>query len=313
MSVVPDAVRAVIEAALADRQGEPVAVTDASAVGGGCISPTARLDTDIGPFFLKWGSPDLPDGLLAAEARGLRQLGRADEVRVPAVIAEGGDGGGADSGPGSGPDDGPAWLLLEWLEPGSGGPEAWARLGTELAALHRHRADRFGADADNYIGSLAQANGRLDRWPEFWRERRLEPQLRLATDRGLMDDSDRRRFDDLFDRLDDLLAVGNEDGPSLLHGDLWSGNVHMTDGTAAIIDPSVYHGHREVDLAMAELFGGFGPGFMAAYRETWPLQPGYAPTRRAAYQLYYLLVHVNLFGAGYVPGTRSALATAGVG
>ncbi len=133
----------------------------------------------------------------------------------------------------------------------------------------------------------------------------------MALDRGLMGDSDQRRFDDLFDHLDELLAVGNDDGPSLLHGDLWGGNVHMTDDGAAIIDPSVYHGHREVDLAMAELFGGFGPGFHAAYDRAWPLPPGYDPTRRAIYQLYYLLVHVNLFGGSYLGRTRSTLRTAG--
>ncbi|MDX1674517.1 MAG: fructosamine kinase family protein, partial [Longimicrobiales bacterium] len=205
----------------------------------------------------------------------------------------------------------PPWLLLEWLEPGSGGPGAWRRLGAELAALHRHGDDRFGADADNFIGSLPQANGRTDSWPDFWRDRRLEPQLRQAVDRGLMDDGDRRRFDALFDRLEEILAVGSEEGPSLLHGDLWSGNVHMTDDGAAVIDPSVYHGHREVDLAMAELFGGFERGFFEAYDDGWPRTAGYAPTRRAVYQLYYLLVHVNLFGSGYVGRTRSALASAG--
>ena len=299
MSDVPVPVRDAVEAALSERAGDDVRITGTAPVGGGCISPTARLDSDAGSFFLKWGSPDLPDGILAAEARGLRQLGEAGEVRVPGVVAE---GTGSD----------PVWLLMEWLEPGSAGRDAWARLGAELAALHRHRADRFGADTDNYIGSLPQANERMDSWPAFWRDRRLEPQLRSAIDRGLMGGADRRRFDDLFGHLQELLAVGNEDGPSLLHGDLWSGNVHMTaDGAAAIIDPSVYHGHREVDLAMADLFGGFGPAFRSAYDDAWPLSPGYAPTRRAIYQLYYLLVHVNLFGSGYVGRTRSALATAG--
>ncbi|MFO7893723.1 MAG: fructosamine kinase family protein [Longimicrobiales bacterium] len=309
MNALPASVRAGVEAALAERSGESAAITGAAAVGGGCISPTARVDTHAGPFFLKWGSPDLPDGLLAAEARGLRQLGRANEVRVPDVVAE---SSGDAPGHGSGAHDGPAWLLLEWLEPGSAAPDAWARLGTRLAALHRHQADAFGADADNYIGSLPQANGPLDSWPAFWRGRRLEPQLRQAIDRGLMDDTDHRRFDALFGRLDEILAPGNDDGPSLLHGDLWGGNVHMMiDGTAAIIDPSVYHGHREVDLAMADLFGGFGHAFHAAYDDAWPLHAGYDPTRRAVYQLYYLLVHVNLFGRGYVGRTRSALEAAG--
>jgi protein-ribulosamine 3-kinase len=316
VSSLPGTVRSAVEAALRDRAGRDVAVTGAASVGGGCISPTARLDTGIGPFFLKWGGPDLPDGLLAAEARGLRALSGADEVRVPGVVAESGEDESAEApgtaGEGRSGRAGPAWLLLEWLEPGSAGPDAWARLGAELAALHRHRADRFGAHADNYIGSLPQANDPTDGWPAFWRARRLEPLLRQAVDRGLLDDGDSRRFQDLFGRLDSILAPGDDDGPSLLHGDLWSGNVHMTaDGTAAVIDPSVYHGHREVDLAMAELFGGFSTDFFTAYDDAWPLEPGYAPTRQAVYQLYYLLVHVNLFGRGYVGRTRRALEAAG--
>ena len=294
----PDEVRTAVEAALSREATGSVRVTGSSPVGGGCISPTARLQTEAGPYFLKWGGPDQPAELLAAEARGLQELADTDEVRVPAVIARG-------------VDRDPPWLLLEWLEPGRGRADSWRRLGTELAALHRHGDDRFGADSDNFIGSLPQPNGRTDDWPAFWRAHRLEPQLRQAVDRGLMDDGDLRRFDALFDRLDEILAPGSDEGPSLLHGDLWSGNVHMTDGRAAVIDPSVYHGHREVDLAMAELFGGFEPGFFQAYDHRWPRAPGYAPTRRAVYQLYYLLVHVNLFGSGYVGRTRSALASAG--
>lgn len=298
MTTLPGDVLAAVQTALTRRAGGPVAVTDSAPVGGGCISPTARLETEAGTFFLKWDSPDLPDGLLAAEARGLRQLGAADEVRVPAVVAESGS-------------DAPAWLLAEWLQPETAGRGEWEHLGAGLAALHRHTTDRFGADADNYIGSLPQANDPLDDWPGFWRARRLEPQLRQAVDRGLLGTEDRSRFDALFARLDEILAAGNEDGPSLLHGDLWSGNVHMTTNGPAIIDPSVYYGHREVDLAMSELFGGFGPEFYFAYEDVWPLDPGYDPTRRAVYQLYYLLVHVNLFGGGYVGRTRSALGTTG--
>lgn len=270
-------------------------------MSGGCISPTARLEMEDGDrFFLKWGGSDLPDELLAAEARGLEALAAADAVRVPAVL-----GVGAPSGP--------AWLLLEWLEPGAGSTGSWQRLGKELAQLHQTAASRFGADAPNYIGPLPQDNNPTDDWAAFWRDRRLDPQVRQGISSGLLVADDRQRFYALYDQLPDLLAPAAEDGPSLLHGDLWSGNVHMiADGTPAIIDPSAYHGHREVDLAMAELFGGFGGGFRSAYEEAWPLTPGYAPSRRAVYQLYYLLVHVNLFGSGYVAGTRRALGEAGV-
>lgn len=298
---LPAGVRSAVEAALEERLGRSARVRSARPVGGGCISPTARLEMEDGDrFFLKWGDGDLPDELLAAEARGLDALAAADAVRVPAVL-------------GVGAPPGPAWLLLEWLEPGAGSTESWQRLGRELAQLHQTAASRFGADAPNYIGPLRQDNTPTDDWAAFWRDRRLDPQLRRAESSGLLNEGDRHRFDALYDRLPEILAPAAEDGPSLLHGDLWSGNVHMiADGTPAIIDPSVYHGHREVDLAMAELFGGFGGGFRSAYEEAWPLTPGYAPFRRAVYQLYYLLVHVNLFGAGYVGRSRQALSAAGV-
>ncbi len=299
---LPPAVRAAVEAALRERSpGSPDDgdIADASPVAGGCISPTARLRTRAGrPLFLKWHDGRLPAGMLEAEARGLRALRSAGDVRVPGVVALGRS---------------PEWLLLEWLEPGAATPGSWSRLGRELAALHRTRADRFGADHDNFIGSLPQENAWLDAWPEFWQRRRLEPQLRRAVDAGLLGAADRRRFDALFVALEDILGpAADADGASLVHGDLWSGNVHVLgDGTPAIIDPAAYHGHREVDLAMAALFGGFGPGFRTAYEEAWPLQPGFEPARRSIYQLYFLLVHVNLFGAGYVGGTRRALEAAG--
>jgi protein-ribulosamine 3-kinase len=316
---LPAAVRAAVESAIAERTGLREAVSATSPVGGGCISPTLRLTTDSGSaFFLKLGAPDLPAGMLDAEARGLEALAATRTVRVPDVVGHGDGGGGASS----------AWLLLEWLEPGQPRDGTWEALGRELAALHRHRGDRargeqpggdrfgggrFGADHDNYIGPLPQANDPTADWPGFWRDRRLEPQLAAAVDAGLLERLDVERFQRLFQRLDDLLAPAADDGPSLLHGDLWNGNVHVVaDGTAALVDPSAYHGHREVDLAMADLFGGFPAAFRHAYDEAWPLAPGYAPARRAVYQLYYLLVHVNLFGPGYVSGTRSALRQAGV-
>jgi protein-ribulosamine 3-kinase len=298
---IPDAVLTGVGAAIARHTGGPAPIRRASAVGGGCISPTARLETEAGErFFLKFGAPGLPPGLLAAEGEGLLALAEAGAVRVPKVIGTGGEGNAA-------------WLLLEWLEPGPASPPSWTALGRAVAELHRHRASRFGADADNFIGSLPQRNTPGDDWPDFWRARRLEPQLRAALHVGLLGDGDRSRFTDLFHHLDHLLAPAHDEGPSLLHGDLWNGNVHMTrDGIPALIDPSVYYGHREVDLAMADLFGGFDPGFRTAYHDAWPLAPGYAPQRRAVYQLYYLLVHVNLFGTGYVARTRKALADAGV-
>lgn len=305
---IPADVKADVERALGERMGRSVRIARATRVGGGCVSPVARVELDDGgTFFLKWGAvettQDAPPGMLAAEADALRALGSANAVRVPEVL------GVRDPAE---PDDGPFWLLMEWLEPGGPRRGTWRRLGEGLAALHRTGADAFGWANDNFIGPLPQANGPSGDWPGFWAERRLEPQLRRAVDDDVLEQGDVDRFDRLFGRLDELLAAAAEDGPSLVHGDLWNGNVHvMRDGTAALVDPSAYHGHREVDLAMSELFGGFGREFYDAYHDAWAVLPEYPEHRRGVYQLYYLLVHVNLFGGGYVASTRSTLDALG--
>ncbi|HEX2092388.1 MAG TPA: fructosamine kinase family protein, partial [Longimicrobiaceae bacterium] len=163
---------------------------------------------------------------------------------------------------------------------------------------------------DNFIGPLPQPNAPAAGWAEFWRDRRLEPQLRRARDAG-HSPGPPADWERLFARLPGLLAPAERDGSSLLHGDLWSGNVVAgAGGEPWLVDPAAYRGHREVDLAMAGLFGGFSARFHAAYAEAWPLLPGYPEGRRAVYQLYYLLVHVVLFGGGYVERTRAALREA---
>jgi protein-ribulosamine 3-kinase len=274
------------------------------AVGGGCINPAVRLRLADRDAFLKF-NPDASPGMFAAEAEGLRALrAAANSLRVPEVFdvwePAASDGGGS------------AALLLEWLEPVRPDDGFWTRLGRGLAELHRAGGDGWGWPTDNFIGPLPQQNTAASSWADFWRERRLEPQLRRARDAGWRVGRE-REWDELWRRLPDLLAPAEVDGPSLLHGDLWSGNVLAAQGAGgaepALVDPAAYRGHREVDLAMAELFGGFSGGFLDAYREHWPLQPGYAPGRRAAYQLFFLLVHVNLFGAGYVARAEHALRT----
>ncbi|HEX8395026.1 MAG TPA: fructosamine kinase family protein [Longimicrobium sp.] len=285
--MIPDGLRAAVEAHLGR-------VLSAESVGGGSINRAARLRTADGPVFIKY-HPRSPAGMFAAEARGLDALRRAAAgLVIPRVLARGDAREGV-----------PAWLALEWLEPAAPSPADDERLGRGLAALHRSPVAGWGWEEPNFIGSLPQANDTASSWPEFWRLRRLGPQLDLARRAGRLPAAG-SEWARLMERLPDLLAAAEEDGPSLLHGDLWSGNRMQTTDGPALIDPAVYRGHREVDLAMAELFGGFGARFGAAYREAWPLAPGY-PTRRAIYQLYYLLVHVNLFGGGYVAQTASTL------
>ena len=285
---LPDAVCAGVERALGTVRG-------VSPVAGGCISEAFRIETTDGPVFLKH-HPQAPAGMFVAEADSLRALHAAagDALRIPAVLAM------DDAG------DGARWIALEWLEPGPRGPSFGERLGRGLAALHRGGRGGWGWERANFIGALPQSNDASPLWTEFWRDRRLIPQLEMARAGG-HDAGSRRDWDLLLDRLPELLAPAEEDGPSLLHGDLWSGNVLSAAGEPALIDPAVYRGHREADLAMAELFGGFDARFHAAYREAWPLLPGYAETRRPIYQLYYLLVHVNLFGGGYGAQTAAML------
>jgi protein-ribulosamine 3-kinase len=291
---LPPELRAAVGSAL-ESAGHDAAVLDERRLGGGCISPAARISTADGArFFIKWSAAPPPPRFFAEEAASLRALAAADAVRVPAVtaVAE-------------------QWLLLEWLEPGAGSSTGWRSLGRDLARLHRTTSTRFGWDSDNYIGTLPQSNASSPSWPRFWRERRLRPQLHRALAARQLTADDERGFEKLFARLDELLAQGDSDRPSLLHGDLWGGNVHlMGDGRPALVDPSASYGHREVDLAMAQLFGGFDDAFFRGYEEEWPTSPGYQRTRLHIYQLYYLLVHVNLFGGAYAQQTRAALARA---
>ena len=264
-----------------------------SMVGGGCVHAAARISCADQSYFVKWATDVESGRSFQAEAAGLAALAAAGAVRTPSVLrcAE-------------------RWLLLEWLPPQPATIESWRELGRGLARLHRVSAPHFGWTSDNFIGALPQANQREAEWAIFWREQRLEAQLRLEPATRLLSSRDRAHFRVLFERLPELLGPGQQDEPSLLHGDLWSGNAHSTLHTIALIDPSVYYGHREVDLAMADLFGGFAREFRAAYEAEWPVRAAGRAQRRACYQLYYLLVHVNMFGASYLTQTRAALASA---
>lgn len=258
-------------------------------MGGGCIAHAARVETNRGTLFLKSGVDRV---LLAMECKALQELRPA---RVPEVIALSAEG------------EREAWLLLEWLEPGTATSHGWSELGRMLAEIHRRTAAQFGWTRDNFIGSLPQSNKQNDDWVGFWREQRILPQL----EKGALKGRDAARIEKLLGRADEIIGIGNEEGASMLHGDLWGGNIHAcSDGGIALIDPSLYYGHREVDLAMAALFGGFDEKFWRSYEDAWPLRHG-AAARRHMYQLYYMLVHVNLFGVSYLAGTMSLVERLG--
>lgn len=267
-------------------------------VGGGDIAEALRLDAGRGRFLLKMATGSV-GASLPAEAAGLEALRDAAEgtgLQVPEVVTV------------RPPGRHPGLLLLPWIEQGRADRAYWVRFGETLAALHRKTpagAGGFGFSSDNFIGATPQANGWLSDWVEFFRQRRLEPQIRLARERGHWSRGWDAPADKLLERLEDWLP--RSPPASLVHGDLWSGN-HLpgADGTPWLIDPAVYVGHREVDLAMTELFGGFDRAFYEAYESAWLLEPGY-PERRAIYNLYHLLNHLNLFGAGYVAGIERTL------
>lgn len=267
-------------------------VTRTTRLGGGSINDAAEVSLSDGTRVFVKTHPDPPRGMFGAEARGLRWLEEAAAIRVPRVLALS--------------DAEPAFLALELLSPSRRRARFDEELGRSLAALHAFGAPCFGLDHDNFIGRLAQSNTPADDWSTFYWQSRLEPQLRLAADRGLISERTRSGFDALRDALPEL--VGPAEPPSRLHGDLWGGNLHVDErGAPCLIDPAVYGGHREMDLAMMRLFGGFGERVFAAYDEAMPLSTG-ADGRVPLYQLYPLLVHVNLFGGSYLSSVERALA-----
>ena len=233
------------------------------------------------PYFIKLNSASRAD-MFAAEALGLRELQDSHTLRVPETVCWGDDGESA-------------YLVLEDLELGGRGD--LAALGEGLAAMHRVTRERFGWDTDNTIGSTLQINTCEHNWVDFWRTQRLQFQLELAAQNGhggrLQSQGEK-----LLDAFPALFADYSPPA-SLLHGDLWSGNyAFIRSGEPVIYDPAVYYGDREADLAMTELFGGFGADFYAAYRANYPLDAGYG-VRKTLYNLYHILNHLNIFGEGY--------------
>ena len=269
------------------------AVVHAVPVAGGDINQaySVRLSDDR-ELFVKTND-NAPATMFECEARGLAWLGECNALRVPDVIAV------------SSADDHCHYLVLEMLTPGRRAPDFDERLGRGLATLHRSGADHFGLDYHNFIATLPQNNDSCASWADFYALRRLEPQVKRAVDHRVAPRAWVRQLDRLITRLPEL--VGPAEPPSRLHGDLWSGNVHVgPDGSPCLIDPAVYAGHREMDLAMLALFGGLSDATEHAYDETWPRAPEWRD-RVPLYQLYPLLTHVNLFGSSYVSAVEDKL------
>jgi protein-ribulosamine 3-kinase len=257
---------------------EHLRIASAEPVSGGCIHEGYRVSIAGRSRFLKVNDARHADAF-AAEADGLSAL-RTGNLPAPEPLAHGTGGG-------------QAYLLLEYLELRSSGD--FADLGRKLAHAHRNPGPRFGWARDNYIGSTPQKNAWCNDWAEFWVTRRLEPQISMAREKG---------FDVALPST--RVLENHKPQPSLLHGDLWSGNAGFTAQGPVVFDPAVYYGDREADLAMTELFGGFPREFYLAYNEAFPLAEGYEK-RKHLYNLYHLLNHLNLFGGGYLGQVKETL------
>ncbi len=279
-----------LESILFEGLGREVTVDSYQFLSGGDINTALRIDTAEGYYFVKWNESAGED-LFECEAKGLQLLREADAVRVPDVINYGRK---AEK----------AYLLLEFI--GAARPQSayWAALGEGLAALHAHTGAAFGLPYDNYIGSLAQRNTPTENGIRFFIESRLQVQAGLAFYNGQLPKALYDKFTTLYEKLPELLPV---ERPALLHGDLWSGNVLVDErGAACLIDPAVHYGLREAEIAFTKLFGGFDDAFYQAYEASFPLAPGFAQ-RVELYNLYPLLVHLNLFGSGYLTGIERVL------
>jgi len=266
---------------IAGATGKRAELSGQVATGGGCINQAMRVHYGDESYFVKLNTASRVD-MFVAEALGLRELQGSQTLQVPEPVCWGDDGESA-------------WLVLEDLELGGRGD--MAALGEGLAAMHRVTRQQFGWDSDNTIGSTLQVNTCNPDWVAFWREHRLQFQLELAARNG-----HGGRLQSQGEKLLEAFpALFTDYSPkaSLLHGDLWSGNFAFTRaGEPTIFDPAVYYGDREADVAMTELFGGFGSDFYAAYRADYPVDAGYG-VRKTLYNLYHILNHLNIFGDAY--------------
>lgn len=251
------------------------------AQSGGDINQAHILTFEGGEsYFLKWNT-SAPSTMFATEAKGLKLLSEAStNFVIPRVILNGKD-----------------FLLLSLIESRAGNPDSRFQFGVELAKLHKHSSVQFGLDHDNFIGKLHQRNALHKTWNDFFIQERIEPQLKLGIDSGKFPPSTSSNIDKIHSTVEELFPT---ESPALLHGDLWSGNYLFTNnGKPCIYDPAVYYGHREMDIAMTRLFGGFSQEFYSGYNSEYPLADGFEH-RTSLCNIYPILVHANLFGGGYV-------------
>ena len=282
--------------ALCSLFGEGTKIKSTSRISGGDINEAYGLTLEGGKSVFMKSNTKENLSFFAAEAVGLNAISGTKTINTPHILGVGTDG---DRG-------GYSFLLLEFISAKSRNANYWEDFARQLANMHRAPTaglvlnGKYGLNCDNYIGRRRQVNTEHESWTVFFRDCRLEPQFKAAA--RYFEKDDLKRIVSLLDHIDDILV--EPEYPSLLHGDLWAGNVITgNDGRAWLIDPAAYVGHAEADIAMTELFGGFPPVFYDAYKEITPLQPGYE-RRRDIYNLYHLLNHLNMFGRMYLPDVK---------
>jgi fructosamine-3-kinase len=268
-------------------QSLSIDILQVTSLSGGDINDVFLLKTASETFVLKTNSASKFPGMFEAEEKGLKLLQNTQTFFVPKVINRGCV-------------NDKAYLVLEHIDSKTPTTNFWETFGHSLAELHKNTAASFGLDHDNYIGSLSQYNAHRESASVFYIEQRLLPQWKLAYDKGFRLGDEAQFFRSISDRIP-------KEPPSLLHGDLWSGNYMVSHhGEPALIDPAVAYGPREMDLAMMQLFGGFPSQVFTSYNSQFPLQENWKD-RIPLWQLYYLLVHLNLFGSSYLSQVKSIL------
>ena len=280
--------------ALVSLFGNSIAIAETDRLSGGDINKAYGLTLTNGKHIFMKANSKANAAFFTAEAAGLTAIEKTGAIGTPEILCTGTD---------DGEDVGYSFLLLKFIKGGKQDKNYWKELAENLAAMHKadtsvyfEEGGKFGFFQDNFIGARPQKNTPADSWISFFRDNRLAPQFEAAD--TYFSSEDRKKITKLLDHLENFMVEPEK--PSLLHGDLWSGNVMCgPDGKAMLIDPACYVGHAEADLAMTELFGGFPAEFYEAYRAANPLQPGYEE-RRDLYNLYQLLNHLNLFGPTYL-------------
>lgn len=292
-----------LESAINSLFGEGTKIESISRISGGDINEAYGLTLTGGKCIFMKSNTRENLSFFNAEAVGLAAIARTQAIGTPNILGVGTDNDRA----------GYSFLLLEFISGKSRNRNYWEDFAVQLSDMHKAPTaglvsnGKYGFDSDNYIGMRRQVNTGYDSWVSFFRDCRLEPQFKDAA--GYFNREDVKKITRFLDHIDEILV--EPEYPSLLHGDLWSGNVITgNDGAAWLIDPAVYVGHAEADIAMTELFGGFPPAFYDAYKEAAPLQPGYE-RRRDVYNLYHLLNHLNMFGRTYLPGVRHIIGEIG--